>query len=65
MRSIDKGRLAAHARTGWRAFSRSWSVAVCLVISAGCGAKSPPEHRFYDEHIQPIFNTFCVGNTSP
>src|SRR3954469_22916260 len=61
MRSSAQGRLATHARTGWRSF---WSAGACLVMVAGCGAKAP-EHHFNDEHIQPIFNNFCVGNTSP
>jgi hypothetical protein len=36
----------------------------CLAIALGCGAAHPPEQQFYYEHIQPIFNNFCVGNTS-
>src|SRR3954462_2571982 len=33
--------------------------------SGGCTINRPKEQRFYDQHIQPIFNQFCVGNTSP
>ena len=31
----------------------------------GCRPAPAPEEHFYDVHIQPILNTFCVGNTSP
>jgi hypothetical protein len=31
----------------------------------GCLTKEPPEAHFYDQHIQPILKSFCVGNTSP
>ena len=31
----------------------------------GCHVNQPAEEHFYDVHIQPILNTFCVGNTSP
>jgi WD40-like Beta Propeller Repeat len=65
MRSFAQGRSATHARTGRRSSRGIWCFGVGLVVAAGCGAKAPPEHRFYDEHIQPIFNSFCVGNTSP
>ena len=30
-----------------------------------CSKQKPPERHYYDQHIQPIFNSFCVGNTSP
>src|SRR3954469_21942653 len=43
-------------------------VFVCLlglVATGGCKRQDPPVNRFYDQHIQPIFNSFCVGNTSP
>jgi hypothetical protein len=33
--------------------------------ASGCSIKRPPEQHFYDQHIQPILNNFCVGNTSP
>ncbi len=45
-----------------------WSGAVFVsasVLAAGCSIKRPPEEHFYDQHIQPILNNFCVGNTSP
>jgi hypothetical protein len=35
-----------------------------FAVLVGC-RPSTPEQRFYDQHIQPIFNNFCVGNTSP
>ncbi len=37
---------------------------LALLVSAGCISK-PPERHFYDQHIQPILDRFCVGNTSP
>ena len=33
--------------------------------AAGCTVKQNQDQHFYDQHIQPILNTFCVGNTSP
>ncbi len=30
-----------------------------------CERAAVPENRFYDTQIQPILNSFCVGNTSP
>ena len=60
MRSFAKGRLG-RGRSGWRLLAG----AVCLVAGAGCYTKKAAEHHFYDQHIQPIFNNFCVGNTSP
>jgi WD40 repeat protein len=41
-----------------------WGGAFFFVASA-CSIKRPPEQHFYDQHIQPILNNFCVGNTSP
>ena len=35
------------------------------VSSSGCSLKNQGEKHYYDQHIQPIFNGFCVGNTSP
>jgi hypothetical protein len=40
-------------------------VGVASVGIGGCLTKEPPEAHFYDQHIQPILKTFCVGNTSP
>ena len=37
---------------------------VLLAGASGC-LKSPAEKHYYDQHIQPILNTSCVGNTSP
>src|SRR5215468_10698195 len=39
--------------------------AACVLVGIGCAPKKPPEVHFYDQHIQPIFNNFCTGNTSP
>jgi hypothetical protein len=41
---------------------------VCLVAlgaAIGCSKSKPAERRYFDQHIQPIFTGFCVGNTSP
>jgi hypothetical protein len=38
---------------------------VFAVAGAGCLKKQGVEQHFYENHIQPIFNSFCVGNTSP
>ena len=54
-RLVSKTLLGA-ALLGWRLF---------LLASSGCSIKRPPEQHFYDQHIQPILNNFCVGNTSP
>jgi len=47
--------------------ARRWSAVAVLLLgaSAGCTIKHPNEQHFYDQHIQPTFNNFCVGNTSP
>ena len=44
---------------------RLGAVGCVLLLAAGCLTKEPPQKHFYDQHIQPIFNSFCVGNTSP
>ena len=44
------------ALLGWRLFR---------CASSACSINRPPEQHFYDQHIQPILNNFCVGNTSP
>jgi len=36
-----------------------------LLVPAACAQQKPPERHFYDQQIQPIFDRFCVGNTSP
>src|SRR6185295_19285980 len=42
----------------------SLSLLLAPALAAGC-LKKPAEKYFYDQHIQPIFNGSCVGNTSP
>src|SRR6186713_1003271 len=37
----------------------------CAALAGGCLTKEPPRQQFFDQHIQPILKTFCVGNTSP
>jgi len=39
--------------------------ATLLLVAAACKKQALPERRFYDQQIQPIFTSFCVGNTSP
>jgi hypothetical protein len=53
-------RTSAQGRVG-----RFGLTAVTAVALLGCHVNQPSEQHFYDVHIQPIFNTFCVGNTSP
>jgi hypothetical protein len=50
-----------------RTFTQGGAVGVlaCAVLTGGCLTKKPPEQHFFDQHIQPILNSFCVGNTSP
>jgi hypothetical protein len=45
----------------------AWALSglAALVGPAGCHINQPQDQHFYDQHIQPIFNNFCVGNTSP
>jgi hypothetical protein len=38
---------------------------VVSLAGAGCLKKQGVEQHFYENHIQPIFNASCVGNTSP
>jgi WD40-like Beta Propeller Repeat len=59
MRSSAQGRVGLGL-----AVASAAALSVSLSLS-GCRATPPPEEHFYDVHIQPIFNTFCVGNTSP
>lgn len=40
-------------------------VGLALTMGGACKRDQPPDQRFYPQHIQPIFNNFCVGNTSP
>jgi hypothetical protein len=51
-----------------RLFAKGWVLVLGLaagLVATGCKVNKPAEQHFYDVHIQPIFNTFCVGNTSP
>jgi hypothetical protein len=50
-----------------RTFTQGCAVGVlaCAVLTGGCLTKKPPEQHFFDQHIQPILKSFCVGNTSP
>jgi hypothetical protein len=48
-----------------RVLAKSRALVALATMGAGCTVHKPPEQHFYDVHIQPIFNTSCVGNTSP
>jgi hypothetical protein len=50
-----------------RTFTRGCAVGALAsaVLAGGCLTKKPPEQHFFDQHIQPVLNSFCVGNTSP
>jgi len=50
-----------------RTFTQGCAVGVlaCAVLTGACLTKQPPEQHFFDQQIQPILKTFCVGNTSP
>jgi hypothetical protein len=45
--------------------ARLGALLVFAVAGAGCLKKQSVEQHFYENHIQPIFNASCVGNTSP
>jgi hypothetical protein len=47
--------------------ARARTVLVLCVsfAGAGCLKKQGAEQHYYENHIQPILNGFCVGNTSP
>lgn len=40
-------------------------VASLFALLGACSRQKPAERHYYDEQIQPVFNSFCVGNTSP
>ena len=46
-------------------YSRTLLAAVALLPAIACERAAVPENRFYDTQIQPVLNTFCVGDTSP
>ncbi|HLK94060.1 MAG TPA: hypothetical protein VKZ18_29475 [Polyangia bacterium] len=56
-------RTSAQGRVG-RSLGLGLTAAAATAL-LGCHVNQPSEQHFYDVHIQPIFNTFCVGNTSP
>lgn len=46
--------------------SRAPFFTLAALLPLGACERAPvPENRFYDTQIQPVFNSFCVGNTSP
>src|SRR5262245_15432411 len=64
MRTFTKGFAtgAGISRGGllWLGGLAAWAAS-----AGGCLTKEPPQQQFYDQHVQPILKTFCVGNTSP
>jgi hypothetical protein len=36
-----------------------------MLTGGACIKKPPATRQYYDQHIQPVFDGFCVGNTSP
>jgi hypothetical protein len=50
-----------------RSARQLWPALLCALgtLEGGCRPKEPPPEHFYEQHIQPIFNNFCTGNTSP
>jgi hypothetical protein len=61
MRSFAQGNVSSVGSVG----RCGLAVAAAVALLGGCRPSPPPEQHFYDVHIQPIFKTFCVGNTSP
>jgi hypothetical protein len=41
------------------------AIGLVLIFGLSCKRSEVPESDFYGNQIQPVFNTFCVGNTSP
>ncbi|HEY0708262.1 MAG TPA: hypothetical protein VGG33_15765, partial [Polyangia bacterium] len=50
-------------RSGWRLVIGAGVIASGLL--AACEKQEPSVRHHYDQRIQPIFDSFCVGNTSP
>jgi hypothetical protein len=57
--SITQGRRYAESAAG------STTTAALLLLLAACKQQEPAERHYYEEHIQPIFTSFCTSNTSP
>src|SRR3954469_7693963 len=66
MRTFIRGR-ASGTSTSCDGHRRLGGLAACAVAvtAAGCLSKQRPHEQFFDQHVQPILKTFCVGNTSP
>jgi hypothetical protein len=58
-------RTSAQGRAVSAGFDRLAPLGALALVAIGCHVNQPPQEHFYDVHIQPIFNSFCVGNTSP
>ncbi len=41
------------------------AAATVALAAPACIREKPAERHYYDEHVQPVFDSFCVGNTSP
>jgi hypothetical protein len=46
-------------------YCRTLLAAMATLPVVACERAAVPENRFYDTQIQPVLNSFCVGNTSP
>src|SRR5262245_52534696 len=64
MRTFTKG-FAASVGINRGGFLWLGGLAACAAFAGGCLTKEAPRQQFYDQHVQPILKTFCVGNTSP
>src|SRR4051794_33487600 len=67
MRTFIRGRAIGTGTTSRAGRGRLGGLGACAFafVAAGCLTKEPPHQQFFDQHIQPILKTFCVGNTSP
>jgi hypothetical protein len=65
MRAFTRGRFMRARSAGSRRGALWVGLGAAMLMAGGCLTKEPPEAHFYDQHIQPIFKSFCVGNTSP
>src|SRR4051812_74632 len=65
MRTFIRGRAIGTGTSRTRRRLAGLGACAFAFAAAGCLSKQPPQQRFFDQHIQPILKTFCVGNTSP
>src|SRR5262245_15422756 len=65
MRTFHRGRAYGSRRGALWTAGLAASATSLSMLAGGCLTKDPPEQHFFDQHIQPVLKTFCVGNTSP